>query len=62
MGSQVNNFRYILEDQKFDRSKTLMVGDTLYTDIKFGNDGNLGGDEENGGTLLVLSGGTKRKI
>lgn len=51
----------ILEDQKFDRSKTLMVGDTLYTDIKFGNDGNLGGDEENGGTLLVLSGGTKKK-
>ena len=51
----------ILEDQKFDRSKTLMVGDTLYTDIKFGNDGSLGGDEENGGTLLVLSGGTKKK-
>lgn len=46
----------ILEDQKFDRKKTLMVGDTLYTDIKFGNDGNLGG--ENGGTLLVLSGGS----
>ena len=29
-----------------------MIGDTLYTDIKFGNDGNLGG------TLLVMTGGT----
>lgn len=40
----------------FDREKTLMFGDTLYTDIKFGNDGKLGG--EAGGSLLVLSGGT----
>lgn len=47
----------ILEAQNFDPEKTVMVGDTLYTDIKFGNDGNLGGD--NGGSLLVLSGGTK---
>lgn len=47
----------ILELRLFDRKKTLMVGDTLYTDIKFGNDGKLGG--ENGGSLLVLSGGTK---
>lgn len=47
----------ILEDQNFDRKKTLMVGDTLYTDIKFGNDGKLGG--HNGGSLLVLSGGSK---
>ena len=39
-----------------------MVGDTLYTDIKFGNDGNLGGDEENGGTLLVFLVAPKRKI
>lgn len=38
----------------FDADKTLMVGDTLYTDIKFGNDGGLG-------TLLVLSGGTKQQ-
>ncbi|OBA19376.1 HAD-like protein [Metschnikowia bicuspidata var. bicuspidata NRRL YB-4993] len=47
----------ILQDQKFDRERTLMVGDTMYTDIKFGNDGKLGG--KNGGTLLVLSGGSK---
>lgn len=47
----------ILELRLFDREKTLMVGDTLYTDIKFGNDGNLGGNH--GGSLLVLSGGTK---
>ncbi|EMG48465.1 PHO13 4-nitrophenylphosphatase [Candida maltosa Xu316] len=43
----------ILEDQGFDKSKTLMVGDTMYTDIKFGNDG------LDGNSLLVLSGGTK---
>lgn len=49
----------ILESCNFERSKTLMVGDTLYTDIKFGNDGNLGG--EAGGTLLVLSGGTSQE-
>lgn len=46
----------ILQLQGFRRDKTLMVGDTLYTDVKFGNDGKLGGS--NGGTLLVLSGGT----
>jgi 4-nitrophenyl phosphatase len=37
----------------FDKSKTIMVGDTLYTDIKFANDGDLAT------SLLVLSGGTK---
>lgn len=42
----------------FDRERTLMVGDTLYTDIKFGNDGELGGG--NGSSLLVLTGQTKR--
>ncbi|KAK6465851.1 p-Nitrophenyl phosphatase [Scheffersomyces coipomensis] len=46
----------ILSHNGFDRSKTLMVGDTLYTDIKFGNDGLLG---DGSGSLLVLSGGTK---
>ncbi|SGZ46980.1 CIC11C00000003672 [Sungouiella intermedia] len=49
----------ILELTNFERDLTLMVGDTLYTDIKFGNDGELGGDA--GGTLLVLSGGTKAR-
>lgn len=49
----------ILEQRDFDKSKTLMIGDTMYTDIKFGNDGQLGG--ESGGSLLVLSGGTKLK-
>lgn len=44
----------ILESNGFSREKTLMVGDTLYTDIKFGNDGHLAN------TLLVLSGGTTR--
>lgn len=47
----------IIDHCKFDRSKTLMVGDTLYTDIKFGNDGKLGGSA--GSSLLVLTGGTK---
>lgn len=46
----------ILLQRGFDRKKTVMVGDTLYTDIKFGNDGNLGDGK---GSLLVLSGGTK---
>lgn len=44
----------ILETEKFPKDRTVMVGDTLYTDIKFGNDGGLSG------TLLVLSGGTKK--
>jgi len=35
---------------KLDRERTCMVGDRLDTDIKFGQQGNLGG------TLLVLSG------
>lgn len=46
----------IIDHCNFDRSRTLMVGDTLYTDIKFGNDGRLGGDS--GSSLLVLTGGT----
>lgn len=49
----------IIKHCQFDRSKTLMFGDTLYTDIKFGNDGKLGG--EAGGSLLVLSGGTSQE-
>lgn len=48
----------VLDQCGFEKHNTLMVGDTLYTDIKFGNDGGLGG--EHGGTLLVLSGGTKQ--
>ncbi|KAI5952079.1 hypothetical protein CANMA_005158 [Candida margitis] len=48
----------ILQDKHFDRDRTLMIGDTLYTDIKFGNDGGLG---DGRGSLLVLSGGTKLK-
>ncbi|CAK9441051.1 uncharacterized protein LODBEIA_P49200 [Lodderomyces beijingensis] len=47
----------ILRDRGFDRDRTLMVGDTLYTDVKFANDGDLGGGQ---GSLLVLSGGTTR--
>lgn len=50
----------ILETQGFNADRTLMVGDTLYTDIKFGNDGNLGGTQ--GGSLLVLSGGTSEAV
>ncbi|ODV77754.1 p-Nitrophenyl phosphatase [Suhomyces tanzawaensis NRRL Y-17324] len=46
----------IVAENGFDRSRTLMVGDTLYTDIKFGNDGKLGAGA---GSLLVLTGGTK---
>ncbi|KAG5418772.1 pho2 [Candida metapsilosis] len=48
----------ILQDRQFDRDRTLMIGDTLYTDVKFGNDGQLG---DGRGSLLVLSGGTKLK-
>ncbi|CCH41830.1 Phosphoglycolate phosphatase [Wickerhamomyces ciferrii] len=39
----------IVADKKLDRSRTIMIGDRLNTDIKFGNDGGLG-------TLLVLTG------
>lgn len=46
----------VMTHQGFEKDKTIMVGDTLYTDIKFGNDGNLGGGK--GGSLLVLTGGT----
>lgn len=42
----------IVEANGFDKKRTLMVGDTLYTDIKFGNDGGLGM------TVLVLTGGS----
>lgn len=45
----------ILEHSKFDKEKTIMVGDTLYTDIKFGNDGQLAN------SLLVFSGGTTKQ-
>ncbi|CUM62837.1 uncharacterized protein PRCAT00000395001 [Priceomyces carsonii] len=48
----------ILKSRGFDRQRTLMIGDTLYTDIKFGNDGNLGSGK---GTLLVFTGGTKKE-
>lgn len=44
----------ILKERGFDAENTLMTGDTMYTDIKFGNDGGLG-------SLLVLSGGTKQR-
>lgn len=47
----------VLKHMNFTKEKTIMIGDTLYTDIKFGNDGQLGGG--NGGSILVLSGGTK---
>ena len=45
----------IFYDTGFDRAKTIMIGDTLSSDIKFGNDANLGNGH---GTLLVLSGVT----
>ncbi|KAI5970605.1 hypothetical protein CANMA_000346 [Candida margitis] len=45
----------IFYDTGFDKSKSIMIGDTLYSDIKFGNDANLG---DGHGTLLVLSGVT----
>ena len=44
--------RGILEDNGLDPSTTVMVGDRLDTDMKFGNDGGLK-------TLLVLSGVTE---
>ena len=37
---------------QFERSRTLMIGDRLETDITFGNNGNIK-------TLLVLSGSSK---
>ncbi|RCK59279.1 4-nitrophenylphosphatase [Candida viswanathii] len=51
----------ILQDQGFDKSKTLMVGDTLYTDIKFGNQLHSNDEGSIGNSMLVLSGGTKLK-
>lgn len=49
----------VVETQNLDKDRTIMIGDTLYTDIKFGNDGKLGGG--NGSTILVLTGGSKLK-
>ncbi|CAI5759572.1 unnamed protein product [Candida verbasci] len=49
----------ILDKTGFNKERTLMVGDTLYTDIKFGNDGKLGVDNKS--SLLVLTGGTTLK-
>lgn len=45
----------ILQNTGFDRMTTVMIGDTLTSDIKFGNDSKLGGGN---GTMLVLSGVT----
>ncbi|RCK57860.1 4-nitrophenylphosphatase [Candida viswanathii] len=45
----------ILRNTGFDRLETVMIGDTLTSDIKFGNDAQLGGGH---GTMLVLSGVT----
>lgn len=45
----------IFYDTAFDRSRSIMIGDTLSSDIKFGNDAQLGNGH---GTLLVLSGVT----
>ncbi|KAH3681931.1 hypothetical protein WICPIJ_007093 [Wickerhamomyces pijperi] len=45
-----NMLNAIVKDKNLDRSRTMMIGDRLNTDIRFGNDGNLGG------TLLVLTG------
>lgn len=46
----------VVKHQAFDKKTTVMVGDTLYTDIKFGNDGGLADGK---GSILVLTGGTK---
>lgn len=42
----------VLDKMQFERSRTLMIGDRLETDITFGNNGNIK-------TLLVLSGSSK---
>lgn len=44
----------VLQRMQFDRSRTLMIGDRLETDITFGNSGNVK-------TLLVLSGSSKEE-
>lgn len=41
---------------RFDRAKACMVGDRLDTDIRFGNEGGLGG------TLCVLTGVTRSEV
>ena len=58
-GKQLLNL--ILKDQGFDKSRTLMIGDTLYTDIPFGNQLHSTDDASIGNSMLVLSGGTKMK-
>jgi 4-nitrophenyl phosphatase len=40
---------------RFDRAKACMIGDRIDTDIKFGIEGKLGG------TLLVLTGVSKKE-
>lgn len=44
----------VLSRMAFDRSRTLMIGDRLETDVTFGNNGNIK-------TLLVLSGSSKEE-
>ncbi|CAI5758046.1 unnamed protein product [Candida verbasci] len=48
--------REILRDTGFNKHKTVMIGDTMSSDIRFGNYSHLGDGQ---GTLLVLSGVTK---
>ncbi|CAM9454986.1 unnamed protein product, partial [Discosporangium mesarthrocarpum] len=44
----------LMEDFSLDRSRTIMVGDRLDTDIMFGNAGNIS-------TVLVLTGVSEEK-
>ncbi|CAK9439512.1 uncharacterized protein LODBEIA_P36120 [Lodderomyces beijingensis] len=43
----------IFYDTGFDRAKSIMIGDTLFSDIKFANDAGMGNGH---GSMLVLSG------
>ncbi|KAI3406093.2 hypothetical protein KGF56_000934 [Candida oxycetoniae] len=45
----------IFSNRGYDRAKTIIIGDTLTSDIKFGNDSDLGCGQ---GTMLVFSGTT----